>query len=126
MLGVHRADRADFQSALLQLLPDLRDVAPNDVAEAEHAMLRECQAGMRSDPLDPRLEVLVALFGRGALQARGIDEVVQMRQAAARAIEERALDIDLVELQEKQLLSHGYGHLAHHSTCAAPDASSSS
>jgi hypothetical protein len=107
VLGVHGADCADAEPASLELLPDLRQVLVHDVAEAEHAVLGERQAGMRGHPLDPRLEVLVPLLGYRPRHAVGAHEPAEVRQTAPVDVCVDVVEIDLVELEKQQLLRHG-------------------
>ena len=61
--AVHRAHDTASDPLVRQRVPDLFLLGMLTVAQVEVAMLRLLEPGVHGDPLDPRLEVLVALLG---------------------------------------------------------------
>jgi hypothetical protein len=102
VLCVHRAHGADAQPTLLEVLPHLRVIVLDDVAEPENTMLGKRLAGVRRDPLDPGLELLVNLFRFRQRVSMPFDEIAKCGQISVTDIGTDEIEIDLVEFEKQQ------------------------
>src|SRR6185503_13082878 len=104
---IHRRKGAYPEPAAGELLPDLAQPGLSAVAQAEDAVLAVRLAGVHRDPLDPGLDVVVHLLGAGVHVAVGGERAGERGQLAAARVVLDVLEIELVELEEKQLRQGG-------------------